>query len=229
MTLEYTLKARLAPTALAAPPLLLLCDSVFDVQANQWIQSNTMVLLFGQGAATAALVFLMIQVNRLIGLEIFQRWLSKDELNFPTTRMLLPNNLEMSASHRSSINKKLLHDFQVGLLPNEMGDTEQVRRHNADLVGRVRIFVGSPQKLLQHNIEYGFFRNLIGASVPVVIVGLVSAFLYSENLLSQWIYQVALAYAFIAGALICFSRRLMNRLGLHYARVLFQTYLEKSN
>lgn len=227
MTSEYTLKARLAPTALAAPPLLLLCNALFDLQANQWLESDTMTALFGKGTATAALVFLMMQVNRLIGLEVFQRWVSQDELNFPTSRWLVATNTEMSPLQRRSIDKKLQQDFQIGLLPASMGDTPEVRRHNADLVGRIRLFVGSPPKLLQYNIEYGFFRNLIGASLPVLAAGLANAYLYSEKLLPAWCFHLSLAYAVFAGVLVCFARPLIERLGIQYTRVLFQTYLDK--
>lgn len=227
MISEYTIKARLAPTALAAPPLLLLCNALFDLQANQWLESDMMTTLFGKGTATLALVFLMMQVNRLIGLEVFQRWVSQDELNFPTSRWLVATNTEMSPLQRQSIDKKLQHDFQIGLLPASMGDTPEVRRHNADLVGRIRLFVGSPAKLLQYNIEYGFFRNLIGASLPVLAAGLANAYLYSEKLLPPWAFHLSLGYTVFAGLLICFARPLIERLGIQYARALFQTYLDK--
>lgn len=227
MTTEYTLKARLAPTVLATPPLLLLGNALFDIQASQWLDSNTMSWLFGKGTASAALVFLMMQVNRLIALEIFQRWVSQDELNFPTTRWLMATNTEMSPTLRHSINLKVQRDFQMALPPASLGDTPLVRRHNADVVGRIRLFVGGPPKLLQYNIEYGFFRNLIGASLPVLAGGLANAYLYSENLLPSWAYHLALAYSVFAGALICLARPLIERLGIQYARVLFQTYLDK--
>jgi hypothetical protein len=227
MISEYTLKARLAPTALAAPPLLLLCNALFDIQANQWLESGAMAALFGKGTATAALVFLMMQVNRFSGLEIFQRWVSQDELNFPTSRWLVATNTEMSTSQRQRIHKKIQQDFQIGLLPVSKGDSQEVRRHNADIVGRIRLFIGSPPKLLQYNIEYGFFRNLIGASVPVLVVGLANAYLYSEELLPAWAYHLSLAYAIFAGILVCLARPIIERLGIQYARVLFQTYLNK--
>ncbi len=226
MTIEYTLKARLAPTALAAPPLLLLGDVLFNVQASQWLDSSTMTWLFGKGVASSALVFFMMMVNRLIALEIFQRWIFQDELNFPTTRMLLPDNTEMSSTQRESINQKIQRDFQLALLPEVIEVTSQVRRHNADIVGRIRSFVGSPPKLLRFLIEYGFMRNLIGASLPVLMACAANAYLYREGLLADWAYHLTLAYAFFAGVLVCMARPINDRLGVHYARVLFQTYLE---
>lgn len=225
--MNYILKARLAPTALAAPPILIFFNAIFDIQVNQWLETSTMILLFGKGTATAALVFLMMQVNRLIGLEIFQRWVSKDELNFPTSRWLVANNTEMSSLMRQNIDEKLQRDFQIGLLPARMGDSNEVRRHNADLVGRIRLFVGSPPKLLQYNIEYGFFRNLIGASLPVLIAGMGNAYLYSENLMPAWGYHLSLAYSVFAGALVCLAHPIIERLGTHYARTLFHIYLDK--
>lgn len=228
MLSEYTLKARLAPTALAAPPLLIFFNAIFDIQASQWLESSAMTMFFGKGTATAALVFLMMQTNRLIGLEIFQRWLCQDELNFPTSRWLVASNSEMSSLQRRSIDEKLLQDFQIGLLPASLGDSPEVRRHNADLVGRIRLFVGSPSKLLQYNIEYGFFRNLIGASLPVLVAGSANAYLYSANLLPAWAYHLSFIYAIFAGVLVCLARPIIERLGIQYARVLFQIYLDRN-
>ena len=228
MSTEYTLKARLVPTVLATPPILLLGNALFDIQASQWLDSDTMIWLFGKGTASMALVFMMMQVNRLIGLEIFQRWVSRDELNFPTTRLLMATNTEMSPSQRHSIDLKVQQDFQIALPQESQGDTPLVRRHIADIVGRIRLFVGSPPKLLQHNIEYGFFRNLIGASLPVLVTGLASAYLYSENLMPAWAYKLSLIYSVFAGILVCLARPLIERLGIHYARVLFQAYLSKN-
>lgn len=225
MISEYTIKARLAPTSIAAPPILLMFNALFGQNLNSWLTSDLMILFFGKGTAIAAIVFLMMQINRIIGIELFQNLISKDELDFPTTRWLLHSNSEMSVLQRNNIDRKLRLDFKTGLLPPSMGDSKEVRRHNADLVGRIRIFVGSPPKLLQHNIEYGFFRNLIGSSVPVIIVCAINSYLYSFDLMPQLSYNISLIYAISGGILICFSKFIIQRLGIYYARVLFHIYL----
>lgn len=227
MISEYTTKARLAPTALAAPPILLLFNTLVDAKVSQWLDTSMMAMLFGKGTAVMALAYLMMQVNRLIGLEIFQRWVSKDELDFPTSRWLVATNTEMSPHLKQLIDQKLRHDFRLGILPASMGDTPEVRRHNADLVGLIRQFVGSPAKLLRYNIEYGFFRNLIGASVPVLLAGFGNAYLHSEMLLPDWAYHLTLIYVVFAVLLILLSKPIIVRLGNQYARVLFQVYLDK--
>lgn len=225
---EYSLKARLTPTILAAPPILILGNALFDLQSSQWLDSDMMISLFGKGSASTALVFFMIQVNRLIGLEIFQRWAAKDELDLPTTRFLLEGNLEMSSAQRADINQKIQRDFQVSLLPEIHGDTPIIRRHNADIVARIRNFVGSPPKLLQYNIEYGFFRNLIGASVPAIMASLGNIYLYEQGLLPIWAYELSIAYAICAGTLISLAKPIIQRLGVMYARMLFLAYLAKT-
>lgn len=226
MISEYIIKARLAPTVLAAPPLLIFFNGVINIQANQWLETETMIMFFGKGTATTAIVFLMMQVNRLIGLEIFQRFIFKDENDFPTTRWLVATNSEMSLQQRESIDSKAHRDFGVGLLPRSLGDSTDVRRHNADLVGRIRLFVGSPPKLLQYNIEYGFFRNLIGATLTVLIASLANIYLYIKNLLPEWAFHLSIIYLIIVAALLCLTPFIIKRLGIQYARVLFQTYLE---
>jgi hypothetical protein len=133
----------------------------------------------------------------------------------------------MGVAQRASINEKIQKDFNLALPSMNDGDTLEIRRHNAEIVGRIRSFIGSPRRLLQFNIEYGFFRNLIGASVPVLLACLMISCLYSNGVITEWAYRLSLAYAVFAGALICLSRPIIERLGIQYGRVLFQEYLNK--
>lgn len=61
----------------------------------------------------------------------------------------------------------------------------------------------------------------------MLALGLACAYLYSEMLLPVWAYCLALAYSVFAGALVCLARPLIERRGIQYTRVLFQTYLNK--
>jgi len=225
--MNYFTKARLAPTALAAPPILLMLNTLVDVQASQWMDTSSMLMLFGKGTLAAAITYFMLMVNRTIAVEVFQRWISQDELNFPTSRWLVASNKEMGAEYRERIWRKVKEDFALDQLPATVGDTLEVRRHNAEVVGLIRQFVGNPPKLLRFNIEYGFFRNLIGASLPVLLAGAVNIYLNQIGLLPDWAFRLTVAYMVVAALLIGLSRQIIDRYGVHYARVLFQSYLDK--
>lgn len=225
--MNYFMKARLAPTALAAPPILLMLNTLVDVQASQWMDTSSMLMLFGKGTLAAAITYFMVMINRTIAVEIFQRHIYRDELNFPTSRWLLASNNEMGAEYRQRIWQKVKEDFALDLPPATMGDSTEVLRHNSEVVGLIRQFVGNPPKLLRFNIEYGFFRNLIGASLPVLLAGAVNVYLNQIDLLPDWAFRLTVAYMIIAALLIGLSRQIIDRYGVYYARVLFQSYLDK--
>jgi len=225
--MNYYTKARLAPTVLAAPPILLMLNALVDVTANQWMDTNVLVMLFGKGTLAVAITYFMVMCNRTLGV-MFQEKYNRGSLDLPTTRWLVATNTEISKAYRKCIGDKVRQDFQMELLPAEAGDTDEVRQHNVDIVGRIRQFVGSPAKLLRHNIEYGFARNLIGASVLALLAGLVNIGLNYFGMLPDWACRLSVAYVVLAAFLLLFSRVIMARYGGYYANVLFQTYLDKT-
>lgn len=227
MVSEYTLKARIYPAVLSVLPLLLLSNTVFDSQIKDWLESPDYVALFGKGVLATAIVFLWAQIIRFIGAECFERWLAKDETDFPTTRLLLPSSKEISNELKNTIRDKVRKDFGAELPIDVSPETEpNVRRHIADVVRQIRGKTRSHGLLLQHNIEYGFVRNLIGASPVIIVAASCNIYLHSIGKMPDWGYKASLAYVVVATLLIISSNFILSRYGIRYARVLFQAYLE---
>src|SRR6266498_2099050 len=87
---SYTLIARLYPTLLTSLPGLILSYLVTQKFLSTELGQISVVLPFlTHLGLSAALVFLLVQVNRLIAKEIFQRLYFQDELRMPTTNHLL--------------------------------------------------------------------------------------------------------------------------------------------
>lgn len=227
MTSEYTLKARIFPTILAVLPTILLSNAVFDCQVKDWLNASDYSALFGKGAVDLAVVYLLAQVNRLIGAEIFQRLVSSDETNFPTTRMMLPGNQYLSDSFRSAIAAKIKKtlglELPVVVAPY---DDRAARRLIVDAVRHMREKTRGHQLLLQHNIEYGFARNLIGACPLALLAACTNIYLYQYGLLPAWGYKASIFYANASMLLMLLSPWILERYGVRYARILFQAYLD---
>lgn len=230
MVSEYSLKARVFPAILTSLPLILLANATFDYKVHEWLNSNDYATLFGNGTLVMAIVFALAQLNRFVGAEVFERFISKDETNFPTTRLMLPNCAEMSDAIREAIRLKAQKDFGLQL-PSTVLPLEEpmARRHISDIVRRIRERTRNHKLLLQHNIEYGFVRNFIGACPLVLIVSGVNIYLYTHGILPNfpaWGYVVSLVYSVIAILMILLSKVILDRYGIRYARVLFNAYLD---
>ena len=230
MISEYTLKARIYPAILTSLPLILFTNATFDSQLHQWLNDNDYAALFGKGSLAIAIVFALSQFNRFIAVAVFEHLISKDETNFPTTRLLLPDCDLMSDAMRKAIDSKVQKDFGVQL-PATVISTEstKARRHIADVVGRMRERTRGHKLLLQHNIEYGFVRNFIGACPLVLLVSGTNIILYTYKVLPSfppWGYLASIAYAITAILMMALSKVVLDRYGIIYARVLFRAYLD---
>ena len=174
-----------------------------------------------------AVVFLLAQINRFIGAEVIQRMLSGDELNFPTTRMLMSNNPlisdELRASLLSKIKKKMGYEIPTSI---DAESESSVRRLIADCVSQMREKTRGNKLLLQHNIEYGFARNLVGGCLVAALVSGLNMWLYEHQLLTELSYKISTAYCVISTITVVFSPWVLERYGIKYARLLFQTYLD---
>lgn len=113
---------------------------------------------------SAAIIFLCVQINRLIAKEIFQRFYYREELFMPTTTHILLSNNFYDGAIKSKIRNKIQDKFDITLpgVQEEQHDTDRTRKIIAAAVSQIRIALKSNAMLLQHNIEYGFWCNLIG-------------------------------------------------------------------
>ena len=227
MVSEYTLKARIYPTILTSLPLILLSNALLEYEVKDWLNSSEYATLFGKGSVSLAVVFLLAQINRFIGAEVIQRMLSGDELNFPTTRMLMSNNPlisdELRASLLSKIKKKMGYEIPTSI---DAESESSVRRLIADCVSQMREKTRGNKLLLQHNIEYGFARNLVGGCLVAALVSGLNMWLYEHQLLTELSYKISTAYCVISTITVVFSPWVLERYGIKYARLLFQTYLD---
>jgi len=218
MISEYTLKARIFPAIITSLPLILLANSIFDSQVHQWLNSDDYTALFGKGTLATAIVFTLSQFNRFIAAEIFEQLISKDETNFPTTRLLLPNDDKLSEATRRAIGIKVRMDFGQELPSNVIpSDEPKVRRHISDIVRMMRERTRGCKLLLQHNIEYGFARNLIGACPLVVITSGVNIYLFKHQVFSSfpvWGYRASIAYLITAILMMVLSKVILDRYGI---------------
>tara|TARA_R110000868_G_scaffold155185_1_gene381599 strand:- start:59 stop:751 length:693 start_codon:yes stop_codon:yes gene_type:complete len=224
---NYYFKARLFPTVLTSIPAIILYnkfvanlyhDKLENIYAG--LPTITDVILSG------AIIFLLVQLNRFLSKEIFQRLYFKDEINMPTTNLLLKSNSELETSIKQKIEDKIKSKFDINLLtlPEESADDQRARKLIATTVSQIRNLLRDNTLLLQHNIEYGFFRNLIGGSFIAFLISLiiVASSQYTGDIPTRNLGMILTCIYFLP---ILFSKLIINRYGKYYAKILYEQFL----
>jgi hypothetical protein len=224
---NYYFKARLFPTVLTSIPVIILYNKFVSILYHDKLEkifsllpSVTDIIL------SSAIIFLLVQVNRFLSKEIFQRLYFKDEKNMPTTNMLLKSNNELEISIKQKIEDKIKTKFGIDLLSitDESSDESRARKLITTVVSQIRNVLRDNTLLLQHNIEYGFFRNLIGGSFLAFLISIIIVILsyHTHDLTIRNLGWILTIVYFVP--ILC-SKLIINRYGKYYAKILYEQFL----
>lgn len=223
----YFYRARLFPAVITSIPMLVFLNNVIAVKYHDALTKIYDVLpLIAHLGLSAAIVFLCVQINRLLAKEIFQRLYFKEELFMPTTSHLLFNNTHYLGSIKNKIRDKISSKFDISL-PNaqeEEQDEIKSRKLIATGVSQIRIALKGNAMLLQHNIEYGFWRNLIGGCVWAVIFS-GAIFFYGMHYQLQDLKTIGIICFVIYLVPILVSKLIINYYGRYYSKILYEQFL----
>ncbi len=224
---NYYLKARLFPTALTSIPALILYNKfVAPIYSEKLEVIYDVLPAITNVTFSAAIVFLLVQINRFLSKEIFQKIYFKDEINMPTTDMLLKSNSKIDSGIKQNIETKIKDKFNITLLNSaeEFGNESRARKLIVTAVSQIRNVLRDNEMLLQHNIEYGFFRNLIGGAFLSLLMSImIVLFSYSANDLP--LINLGWILVLIYSLPIFLSKVIINRYGNYYAKILYEQFL----
>lgn len=224
---SYYLKARLFPTVLTSIPAIILYNKYVAALYHDKLESIYSVLpTITDVIFSGAIIFLLVQINRFLSKEIFQRLYFKDEINMPTTNLLLKSNNQLETSIKLKIEDKIRNKFDITLLTSteESADEPRARKLIATTVSQIRNVLRDNSLLLQHNIEYGFFRNLIGGSFLAFVISLI--ILISSHCTGEIATRnLGFILTSIYFLPIILSKVIINRYGKYYAKILYEQFL----
>lgn len=224
---KYYLQARLFPTVLTSIPLFVLVNAVVIKFYGTKLQEIVSILpQLTSFSITGALVFLFIQINRIISKQVFQRLYFKDELYMPTTTRLLVKDIELEDSIKNSLRNKIYDKYEIQLmtLAEEAQSELNARKRIVMAVSQMRNSLRSNKMLLQHNTEFGFMRNLLGGCVvAMVFSATIIAFGYWEpsGTLKTEGYILSILYLLP----VVLSKPIINTYANMYQKVLFEQFL----
>jgi len=225
---KYNRTARVYPSIIILIPFLLFTiycniDGLKDV-----FDDLLKVKIIGNITISIVLLYLLVQINRFFGKFLFEKNLFKDELKMPTTNFLLYSNSQFSREYKTKIRDRIYKDFKIKLptAQEELDDTDNAKKLIVEAIGLIRQKVKNGRLLLQHNIEYGFVRNLIGGSILGLLMSLVDSF-YFYSQANKLLFGLSLGLLFCFAILLSIHKPIIKHLGNQYAKRLFQEYLQK--
>jgi len=147
----------------------------------------------------------------------------------PTTNYLLNSDSTLANSVKSQIVQKIAAEFDIHILDQnaENENEEEARKTISSAIAQVRNVTRDNSMILQHNIEYGFVRNLIGGSVLAAIISILNIFLFQYTFTNPFAFKLNLVFLLVYILPIILSKFLINRYGNYYAKILFEQYLKK--
>lgn len=224
---NYYLQARLFPTILTSIPLLVLINAIVAPMYSDQLKEIFVYLPpIINTTFSAAIIFLFVQINRMVSKEVFQKLYFTDEIKMPTTSYILWNNPEYPDNIKSILREKVKASFNIELLSRdeEAANELNARKMIVTACSQMRNAVRDNQLLLQHNIEYGFWRNLIGGCFIAAIfcIALVGYGYFQHN---QLLLRVGLILLGIYCLPLLFSRFIINRYGHYYAKILIEQFI----
>jgi hypothetical protein len=222
---KYSIQARVFPAIITILPAFIFSHFYLYGLIPKIIDSFSAQIISGV-SITAVFIYSVAQISRFISKKFLQDKLFLDELYFPTVTYLLYFDNKYTIQWKEKIRKKIKVDFGRDLptADEEKQDGTGTRRAIKEAVDLIRNKVKNGRLLLQHNIEYGFVRNLIG--------GMVISFPFSLFDSIFFILQKNIIAAIISILLfLVYSMILVNRKNIliyyanNYATVLFNEYL----
>lgn len=223
----YFIRARFFPTVLTAAPLLILVNKIISSLFYENLKNILDILpILTNLGLSAALIFLSVQINRLIAKEIFQRIYFQQEISMPTTNHLLWSDTFFDSSVKEKIRSKITDKFDITLktVTEEATNEVESRKQIVTAVSQIRNALRDNKLLFQHNTEYGFFRNLIGGCVIAILCS-ITLFLIGifNNEPVTTLMGLILFCIYIIPILL--SKFLIKRFGNYYSKILYEQFL----
>lgn len=218
---KYEIHAQYVPTILYSASFAVISFYYLSqIKTDFW--GTVLTLGVGGISMTFALYQLAKHMSRFVGVKL-QEWIFRDGQNLPTTRFLLDNDTTYSAERKAEIVSKIKNEFGFNLSANTT-DSFTNRRRIHEVVGQVRKRYIKREMVLQRNIQYGFWRNLMGGALIALPVSVVAVTLGYVTRLKTGLVMASLfllAY-FVTGIVSFFAMKLCAK---YYALALYDELL----
>jgi len=223
---KYTLQARYFPAVLTVFPFWFLLNLIREYFTTTIDGILLFIPYLVQTGLSGAVFYFQMQLNRFISKEIFQSRIFNGENDLPTTLWLLWSDSTIDSTTKQMIHTKIKSLFDILLLTPEAesNDKDHAKKLVIVAVSQIRNSLRINDQQVQHNREYGFWRNLAGGSLVAVCISIIIGIIgYSKDNNSSIV--ISFVMFLIYGLLLCFCPYLIKKHGQYYAKSLFEQFL----
>lgn len=223
----YTLTARVFPAILSLFPFFALHYFLLSPKLGGFWDNFLGIKIAGDITMALVFLFLIIQVSRFVSKEFFEKRMFDDGAQFPTTSFLLHLNSHFSPEYTKQVHQRIKNEFDIDIpsLSEEILQESRSRKKIAEAVDFIRIKVGKGKLAEQHNIEYGFFRNLAGGSLIALVISIINIIVFKFLYFNKTALVVSCVALIIYGLYLFFAKKIINVVGRNYAKILIQEYM----
>ena len=231
---EYAVKARFIPAILTALPFgffiaYKFSEYVLSLSEKFKVLAQCSFYISFVGSILVVTLFVWAFLVRFIA-KFIESVVFKDELAFPTTRLLMWNNNYFTKDIKKKIHQRIKKDFQVQLLNEkaEMGNQIEAAKKIAHVVARIRNKVKDGRIVLQYNIHYGAVRNLTAGSILSFVASLLLIWTAYSNQSMQFVKDIGIVLALLYMIVLLTAKFTWSFFGNLYAKTLITEYMSRS-
>lgn len=223
----YTIYARFFPCIISALPLFVLWFFLSEnIQFRElWTFLSGLKFYGGIGISIVALYF-YAQVIRITS-KFFEDKYFLSNAGFPTTYLMTYEDATFSKSYKNKYRKLVEKHLDIHL-PNESEestDINEARKRLNEATKHIILKVGDGQLVKEHNIWYGFVRNLTGGTIFSMVFCLINiavgALIEKSNILVITSCVLLTMYAF----LFIFRKRILVQNAEAFAKQLIAEFI----
>lgn len=230
----YKIQARWFPAIMIAlPAIVLFSELMYRFVLQESIKTIPLKMLGSIFSVVVTIgvvsIILFSEKIRNRGKCLEDEYFSKTTA-FPTTEFLLWSNSEIEPEVKKLLYEAIFRDFGMSLCSckEEVKDIAKARRLICFAVNLIRDSVKDGRLLIDYNIRYGYYRNILGVAnwgLGCAIVSLVISLVLN----SVYIFIVELIFVFYFARLLCKRETILDESSREYAHRLFSEYLTWSN
>jgi hypothetical protein len=224
---KYYLTARLAPSILTSIPI---CTTYYYFLKPVMFSENYQIKWIGpveDVSILSALIFLLVQINRFLSKEIFQKFFFKEDQEMPTTKYLMCSESFLLTQIKVKLRNKIKDKFDIELynFEKESENEPEAKKLIVTAVSQIRNYLRGDKMILRHNIEYGFVRNLIGGSLFALLISFILFLISKFHTINHNLVWISIFLICFYSLPVILSGWLIKRFGHYYAKVLYEQFL----
>lgn len=223
---DYDYKARAIPGVIALMPYFILSWILLDKLPIQgWIAICSR--LSGLAVISVAGLYFFAAVSRAIAIYFWEKRIFCEGMKFPTVQGLLHSDMRLSMQYKRRLRKKIESQSHVKL-PSQKSECEDevLARHViADAMKTVKAETRHCPLTRQSLIDYGMYRNLLGASVLGLFASIPLSF-FGKMFSGAWAYTVmGVCLTLIYLVFLMCGDAIISWAGNRYAERMFEDYM----